>query len=255
MSSPGGPDYARNLLLERMQKQINPGRTRWVNKYGANEDVDTATVPEFVWTPGGTYAWPSTATAMEIVSTSTADRSPSSGAHKVTVQGLGSSLGDTKSTVAIMNGQSAVTGITLYRAQRMFLSSAGSNGTNVGKISVRDAGGGTTHCNIIAGEGQTLIGLWTVPVGKIARVRRVWAHFPLVSNRSNAALRLRFRSGGAILTKHRFPLNTALPDYDFGWPIGGPEASALTDIYIEVTAVASNDTQIEAGFDVSIEDA
>ena len=252
----GGPDYARNLLLEKIQQQINPTKSRWVNKYGANEDIDTASVPEFIWTPGGTYSWPSTATAMEIVSTSTADRSPSSGAYTVFVQGLGSSAGTTQSETVTLNGQSAVALVNkYYRVNRAYLKTAGSHEKNVGKISIRDSGGGTTHANIIIGEGQTLIGLWTVPSGKIARIRRVWAQFPTVSNRSNAACRLHFRTGGVVLTKHRFVIDTTLSHYEYNWPIGGPEAAALTDIYIGCDSVASNNTAIEAGFDVSIEDA
>ena len=249
-------DYGQSLLLGEMQKQLAPVRGRYTNKYGANLDIDTATTPEIVWTVGGMYSWPSTATAMEIYSASTADRSASTGAWSVNVQGLGSSVGSTQSETIALNGQSQVN-LTLpyYRVNRIKLVTAGTNGTNVGAITVRTKSGGTTHCNIVAGEGQTLIGHWTVPVGKIARVRKVWAQFPLATNQSNAQLRLRFRADGAVTTKHVFPLNTTLQSYQFEWPIGGPEAAALADIYLEVLSVAANNTQIQGGFDVSIEDA
>ena len=248
-------DYGQSLLLTEMQKQIAPIRGRYTNKFGANFDIDTASTPEFVWTPGGEYSWPSTATAMEIVSTSTADRSPSSGAYKIFVQGLGSSAGDTMSETVTLNGQAPVNLVnSYYRVNRAYLSSAGSNELNVGTISVRDQGGGTTHAGIKIGEGQTLLGMWTVPAGKRARVRKVWASFPEVGQRSNAQLRLRFRQSGVIKTKHTFGLLTTDPVYSFEWPIGGPEGGALTDMYLEVTSVASNDTAIDGGFDVSIED-
>ena len=249
-------DYGQALLLTQLQRQMAPVSGRWFNKYGANADVDTGSTPELVWTPGGQYDWPSTATAMEIVSTSTGDRSASTGAHTVFVQGLGSSAGDTQSETVTLNGQAPVAlANKYYRVNRMYLKSAGTNEVNIGTISVRTLSSNTTHCNIIPTIGQTLIGIWTVPGGKCARVRRVWAHFPMIGARSNATLDLHFRTGGVELTKHRFALNTVIPEYKFEWPIGGPVAEALTDIYIEVMTVASNDTAIEAGFDVSIEDA
>lgn len=248
--------YGSDLLLTEIQKQTAPVRGRYVNKYGANLDIDTLTAPEIIWTVGGMYDWPSTATAMEIYSASTADRSPSTGARSITVQGIGSSEGSTQSETVLLNGQSQVNLLLpYYRINRMKIETAGTNGTNVGTITVRTQGGGTTHCNIVADEGQTLIGHWTVPVGKCARVRKVWAQFPLATNQSNAQLRLRFRSGNAVTTKHTFSLNTTLQSYHFEWPIGGPEAAALTDIYLEVLSVASNNTKIQGGFDVSIEDA
>ena len=249
-------DYGQSLLLGEMQKQAAPVRGRYVNKYGANLDIDTATTPEILWTVGGMYSWPSTATAMEIYSASTADRSPSTGARTITVQGIGSSAGSTQSETVTLNGQSAVNLVNpFYRVNRLIVATAGTNGSNVGIITVRTKTGGTTHCNIVAGEGQTLIAHWTVPVNKRARVRKVWAQFPDATNQSNAQLRLRFRSGSAINTKHVFSINTTLQEYAFDWPIGGPEAPALADIYIEVVTVAGNNTQIQGGFDVSIEDA
>ena len=252
-----GPTYGRDLMTAELQKQLAPIQSRIKNKFGGNFDIDTASVPEIIWTVGGMYSWPSTATAMEIYSTSTADRSPSTGARSITVEGLGSSAGEEQSETVALNGQSAVNLVnSYYRVNRMYLATVGSQEENIGTITVRTQGGGTTHCNIRANEGQTLVGHWTVPGGKSARIRKIWAQFPDATQVSKTQLRLRFRTPGfGILTKHIFTLDTTVPEYAFEWPIGGPVASALADIYIDCTSVASNNTQISAGFDLSLEDA
>lgn len=64
-----------------------PGYRR-VAAIGNNPDLDTATLPEEIWTGGGVYPWLTASTALEIVSSSANDTSAGTGARTVTINGL-----------------------------------------------------------------------------------------------------------------------------------------------------------------------
>lgn len=64
-----------------------PGYRR-IAAIGNNPDLDTATLPEEVWTGGGVYPWMTGSTALEILSSSANDASAGTGARTVTINGL-----------------------------------------------------------------------------------------------------------------------------------------------------------------------
>jgi hypothetical protein len=64
-----------------------PGYRR-VTAIGNNPDLDTATLPEDIWSGGGQYPWMTGATALEVVSDSANDAAAGTGARTVTINGL-----------------------------------------------------------------------------------------------------------------------------------------------------------------------
>lgn len=64
-----------------------PGYRR-IAAIGNNPDLDTATLPEEIWTGGGQYPWMTGNTALEILSSSANDASAGTGARTVSISGL-----------------------------------------------------------------------------------------------------------------------------------------------------------------------
>lgn len=140
-----------------------PGYRR-VTALGNNPDMDT-TAAEDVWPGGGLYSFPAAATAMEVVSNSASDAAAGTGARTVTINGLDSNYVEVTQVVTL-NGVAAVAiPSPLLRVNGASVTSAGSVETNVGTVTVRDAGGGTARAIIPAGYGITRQAVYTVPAG------------------------------------------------------------------------------------------
>ncbi len=121
-------------------------------KFGFNPDVDTGSLPEDVWSAGGTMTWPSSAAAASIVSSDAADAAAGTGAREIVLVGIDSSLNEIRETVAL-NGTTPVTSSASF----LFVNSAygqavGSGGVNAGTIDV--SVGGNLVKQIAPGDGQ-----------------------------------------------------------------------------------------------------
>jgi len=98
-----------------------------------------------IWTNGGLYPWMTAATSLEVVSSSANDTAAGTGAQSVTVSGLDINGAEISVTVST-NGTTAVPLVTqFYRINSVGLSTVGSGLRNLGTITVRDVGGGTTR--------------------------------------------------------------------------------------------------------------
>lgn len=148
-----------------------------VHKFGLNAAVSTSIVPVC---SSGTYQTPTSAQSLEILSSSASDDDGSTGATKVTIQGLDASWNEQTEEVT-MDGTNAVAlSNTFIRVYRLWVSESGSyaNATTpsqVGTITLRGSGGGSTWATIEQadtnfGSGQSLIGAYTVPAGKTAYI-------------------------------------------------------------------------------------
>ena len=147
-----------------------------IRKFGSADSIGTSQV---VVASAKTYQTPTTAQALEILSSDANDTSAGTGARTVTVQGLGSDWTETSETVT-MNGTSAVALSTSFtRVFRMFVAGSGTYASSAasshaGTITLRASGGGDTWAAIGLiggiGVGQTEIGAYTVPAGKRAIV-------------------------------------------------------------------------------------
>lgn len=161
---------------EPFELQVSRGQIAYhkhVFKFGNNPAVGNSL--ETIWTQGGLYSYPPTASVMTVSSSSTDDASAGTGARTVTVYGLDADYNEISELVTL-NGQTPVNTTKSYlRVNRMIVRSAGSGGGNAGEIYT---GTGTVTSGVpanvyaiingIAGSNQTLMALWTVPAGYTA---------------------------------------------------------------------------------------
>ena len=118
-----------------------------------------------MWPPGTTYAWPTAATALEVLSASANDAAAGSGATEVTIEGLLAGFVQASETVTL-NGTTPVATANQYlRVNRVYVSDGNAKTGNVGAITVRVTGGGNTLAHISAGQGETQQAIYTVPAG------------------------------------------------------------------------------------------
>ena len=104
---------------------------------------------------GGTYAYPSSAAQLVLVSDSASDTS----ALSVKIDGLDANYAPLSETIA-MNGTTNVTTINSFLRINLISTT---NGVNVGNITAKIST--TTYAKIIAGIGQTQMSIYTVPAG------------------------------------------------------------------------------------------
>jgi hypothetical protein len=148
-----------------------------VHKFGAADDVGTG------WTviaSAKTYATPTTATALEVVSDdNTNDVIAGSGARKVIVQGLDANWGQIQEEVTLTGTTAAALTNTYTRVFRMWVSESGTYATDSAAshnstITLRVASAGATWAQINSesgfGYGQSLIGAYTIPAGKVGYI-------------------------------------------------------------------------------------
>lgn len=142
-----------------------------VHKFGASASVGTTLSPVAL---ANTYQTPTSATALEFVSSDANDTSAGTGAREVTVVGLDTNWAEVSQTVTT-NGTSAVAlGTNLTRLYRWYVSSSGTYATSAaashaGTLTIRAAGGGATWSQITISPfpmGQSQIGVYTIPTGK-----------------------------------------------------------------------------------------
>ncbi len=139
-----------------------------VNKFGRNNDIDTGTTPEDIWSHGGEWVAPTAARVHTITSDDSADTSGGTGLRTINITGLNSDWEEINENVTL-NGTTGVGTANAYvRIYRMYGLTAGSTGTNEGDIIATAAVDGTVTAEIPAGKGQTLMALYTVPAGKTA---------------------------------------------------------------------------------------
>jgi len=158
-------------------------------KFGFNQDIDNSL--ETIWAEGGLYNYLSSASVLKVSSSSTDDDEGGTGAETVQLYGLDADYNEINETVTL-DGQTAVNTTNEYlRINRMVVRSAGSNGTNAGVIY---AGTGTVtagvpvnkYATVVAGDGQTLMALWTVPAGYTAYLYQ--SHITAACTTSNKLL-------------------------------------------------------------------
>lgn len=131
---------------------------------GNNPDVDTGS-QEDIWTGGGIYPWMTSATQLEAVSTSASDSAAGVGARSLLVNGLSDDYDPAPQSIALDGTTAVPIPTAIFRINGGLIMSAGSSGTNVGDIIIRDLGGGTTRAIIPAGYGITRQSQYTVRAG------------------------------------------------------------------------------------------
>lgn len=243
----------RQGAYEPFELQVSRGQIqghKTLFKFGNNDDVNGSL--ETVWSQGGIYAYPSSAIAMKVSSSSANDAADGTGARTVVVSGLDQNYNEASETVAL-DGQTAVlTTTTFIRVFRAFVVTAGNGGTAAGTIYVGtgDVTTGvpaTVYAAIPLGANQTQMALWTVPAGYTLYV--TGGTFSAASN--NAAQYILgqffFRPfGGVFRNVADITVNSNVFRYDWEVPIAIPEKS---DIEARAIALSGSNFYVTAAFE------
>lgn len=148
---------------------------RRVTGLGHNPEIQAGSVPEDIWSGGGLYPWMTAATSLELVSDNAADASAGTGARSVAIGCLDINYVEIATQLVVPTGVSAVPIPTAcFRINSALIMSAGSTGTNVGNLIIRDAGGGTTRAIIPAGYGIIRQSAYTVPAGHTLQIVSIY---------------------------------------------------------------------------------
>lgn len=203
-----------------------------VRRMGHNDSVGATW--ETVWCKSSLYTYLTTASKLKIYSSDVQDAQNGTGAKTIFVKGLDANYNiifETISTHAT-NGTTSVSSVKNYLrvfTARVVLS--GTNGTNIGDITVEDAAGVITLAYIEADEGKSLQCIWTVPAGKTVTILR-WAYAELKAKISEIALFVRPYNESWYIAKTKY-LKDMVEDSLLTLPL---EFKERTDIEIRAWA-------------------
>ena len=247
MTKPRHRDYLAMSIPGLSLVASPPAGTSYIEKFGANRDVDTGTTPESAWNVGGLYPWSSLAEpqALEAVSDDVNDTAAGTGARTLMVNGLDADYMPKTQTVSL-NGTTAVAlSGTWKRVFRARVMTAGTGGTNAGNVSVQLSGGGQVVANCEPGLAQTTLGIYTVDAVSTGYM----VSFEASTVRSGAQV----ASVGVFVRENEDSVFQLKREYgtpasrDFKIPILLP---AMSDVDIRVLDVTANNTQVVVEFDV-----
>ena len=219
---------------------LTPGYAN-VHKFGAVET--TSATYDTVWSKGGAYVFPSSASVVTVASSSGTDSdTANTGAETITIQGLDGSYNEVEETLSL-NGSTDVTGNQQFlRVHRAFIASGV---TNVGNIDIKH--GSTVICYISAGMGQTQVAYYTVPAGKTAYLKSFAA--TQNKNQENSVRMFQRPSGGVFRVASELNLYGSNMHTLFTIPIRFTEK---TDI--DVRAYTGSNCTVSAMFDLLLVD-
>jgi len=159
----GGSTVGNIPFYLAVQQGKVPGYSM-VNKFGYNDSIGSGAF-ETIWETGNNYSWQSTAVTVDVVSDNVNDDVAGTGARTLRIQGLDGSYNLAEETVDMDGTTTVTTTQTFLRVFRMSVETAGSSGNNEGTITVTYTGGSDVAATISAGNGQTLMALYTIPAG------------------------------------------------------------------------------------------
>lgn len=215
---------------------------------GVNADIDIVSTPEVVTVLGGSYTFLSSAQSLEVVSDSAADVAAGTGASAVRVDLLDANYVASSVNVSL-NGTTpvAVTGGPYLRVNDMRITGAvGSNETNVGNVTLRVAGGGTTISYMLAGKGRAQQAIYTVPAGRTAFAFHTKTGIIRARQSADAEVELQSRSNGSgWIVRNTVQCSSTGNVSDISNPHFPPPFFEKTDLRSIVTAVSTNDTAVQ----------
>lgn len=216
-----------------------------INKFGQNEDIGTGAF-EDIWDGGGSYPYPAdnAAPITHIYSTNAGDT------QEIEVQGLDITGLLTLQTITLTGTTVSVLTTPLWRVFR--LKNEGVT-NNAGIIHASDAGKAVSYAQIAIGNNQTLMALWTVPLGMTAYMLTLDASMAGLKKDYVIDGHMYFRTLGKVFQiKRTFGLKasgTSSHNKVFEIPI---KIDALTDIKISAISSAAGGV-INASFAIIYE--
>lgn len=226
-----------------------------IHKFGHNEDIDTTTDPETVWSAGGTYVFSSVDTGLKIVSNDVDDNGTgTTGAISITVQGLDANY-DLISESIELNGQTAVTSENRFiRVYRAFVDRAGSSQTNEGTITINNQDDSLTLAEIPALHGQTQMCVYTIPRNYKGYVTSFSGSMAKATPDTTAILAMSFIESGVKKIQQKISVSTGgstsfIKHFQCPLPV-----NEKTDIIVDVSEVSQNNTAVFSNFSILLVD-
>jgi hypothetical protein len=228
-----------------VQRNLGIARGDWenlshINKFGFSDSVGSTF--QTVWDGNNVYSYPATAGTVQITSGSGSD----TGAV-ITVEGLDSNYDVASEDITVAGARSDINFIRVFRA--FVKTPASGQTTNVGIITLLHTQADstdTTVAKILAGAGQTLMAVYTVPRKYKAYILKFQGS---IGKQKEAVFRGRFRSpGGAFRTGGQWGTFGVPVTYDYPVPL---VFTQKTDFEVQVKASAT--TEAGALFDIILE--
>lgn len=226
-------------------------KTQDYSAFGINDDIDTASIPEDIWSYGGIFVPPTTFRIHNIVSTSANDTSAETGARIVHVYGVTSS--GLENETIIMNGLTPVSTTKEYIDIYIFhIDTAGSSNTNAGQITATAQTDGTITASInVNGYNTSRKAIRYIPTGYTGYLYDFDGGMQQATASSSADVYLLTKFDGEVWLSRRFhglsnSGNSHEKD-DFKVPIVLPAGSWVK---IQCTSVTNNNTKVQGGFNM-----
>jgi len=191
--SSGGilPSTTRQNKTEPFDLQVARGQVYGhsvLNIYGYQASVGTSFVP--VWEGNSSYTFPSSAIQMHLVSSVNTGADATS---LITISGLDANYNQISENIKL-NGTTAVTTVKSYfRINSMTVAS----GAPTGNITLKDTSDTTLYAEIAAGNGRTLMGIYTVPAGYTFYLSRIDINTSLNANPAGFATYQNYQTNSA----------------------------------------------------------
>jgi hypothetical protein len=219
-----------------------------IHKFGAVPEMSNGTTGT-VWDVNDTiYPW-SALNTPAIVNVNRV--SASDNGLIVTVQGLDTNWLEQSENIVI-SGENQLGSKLFRRVNRAFINSTTAT-TNIGNINIQaGTSGGTTVARITAGEGQTLMAVYTIPAKKRGFLIHGTASCQAGADATGRLLGRFNTSDNVFRIGHTFEVSGAggMYDYTFQIPLFLPEK---TDIDVRAS-VRTNKARVTAAFDVILID-
>lgn len=219
-----------------------------IDRFSENPDVDTLSVPEDIWTVGGTLTYLTTAQKLQFVSSDANDTDGGTGARTISVDGLNGNYDQVSETIT-MNGTTRVLTENAYlRLHNAFVMTAGSNGGTVGTITIDTGAATPVQGQISVGVNRTVLSQYTVPRNHVALVNRVYVD---TANADGARVQFQIRPFGGVFYPIRryFSFQSHVQVNADGFMVLIEEK---TDMKLVVLTVVQNNTIVIGGYNLFI---
>lgn len=230
-------DIARNIGIARGDFKNDLSH---VNKFGFSSSVGATF--QTVWDGNNLYTYPATAGTVQITSTSGSDDNA-----VITVNGLDQDYNLAEEDITVAGARGNKTFIRVFRA---FVKTPGTGQTtNVGNIDLihtQPDSTDTTIAKILAGNGQTLMAVYTVPAGHRAYILKFQGSLEKVKDTIFQGIARPF--GGAFRVQGVYGSSGTPVTCEYPVPLAFPEK---TDFEVRVKAGAT--TGASAIFDIILE--
>ena len=217
-----------------------------LSKFGQNDAVGIGAW-EDVWDGGGTYSYPADATASitHLYSTDGGDN------QDIEVQGLSADGTLTVQTITLTNTTVVALDTNLWRVFRL---KNMSNTNNAGVVHASVSDKATSYAQIAIGNNQTLMALYTIPLGKTGYLLQGTNSLYGIARDYSLNGKMAMRPyGGVFQLKKTFGLDTNGTSFlTMDFPLPG-KIPAKTDIRVSAIAI-SKEGGVNTTFDILLVD-